>query len=110
MSQRFKRLLCTSVFDSRRERLRCNEAVNDCDLGPDEFQLEMQSIVRRVLTAYVNGVVVCEGPVFRNLICDLREVSNIITASLFFASSTRTTALKEALQSKPLLAGLDRAS
>lgn len=61
LSYRFKRLLCTSILDSQRERLRCNEAINDCDLGPDEFQLEMHSIVRRVLMTFVNGFLVARG-------------------------------------------------
>lgn len=34
---------------------------NDCDLGPAEFQLETQSIVRRVLMTYINGFLVAGG-------------------------------------------------
>lgn len=43
------------------ERLRSNETINDCDLGPDDFQLETQSIVKHVLVACVNGFLVARG-------------------------------------------------
>lgn len=58
LSQRFKEHLCTSFPDRQQERLLCNQAINDYDLGPDKLLLEMQSIVSGDLVTYVNGFLV----------------------------------------------------
>lgn len=96
--QRFKRLFWTSFSDGQSERLWCNEAINECDLGPAEFQLETQSIVRRVLMTYINGFLVardqCLGTRFVSWEWSVKHHYSLSV----FASPTHTRALEEPLQ------------